>query len=86
MSIRKRLGTTPRRGAAATSRRHRAAAWLLGVCVTIGVLVGCAEGTSRDAERGKAQDAQRTSVVSDMQATYSASVLQQGTPPPTTEP
>ncbi|HYH12436.1 MAG TPA: hypothetical protein VD789_08800 [Thermomicrobiales bacterium] len=54
--------------------------------MTIGVLVGCAEGTSRDAERGKAQDAQRTSVVSDMQATYSASVLQQGTPPPTAEP
>lgn len=88
MNIRKRLATTPRQEADATDRTSRGVAgWLVAGSVTIGLLVGCAEGTSRDAERGKAQDAERTSVVSNMQATHSARVLQQGTPPTeTSEP
>lgn len=49
------------------------------------VLVGCAEGTSRDAERGRQKDAERTSVVDDLQASASADLLRraaEGTPPP----
>jgi hypothetical protein len=53
-------------------------------CIVAGLLAGCAEGTSTDAERGKVRDAQRTSVVSDLQATQSARLLQPGTPPATT--
>lgn len=50
--------------------------------VSGGVLLGltaCAEGTARDAERGKEADAKRTSVVDDVQATESARYVQ-GTP------
>jgi hypothetical protein len=67
-----------------SDRARRLAAIAIAVSVTIGTLAGCAEGTSRDAERGKARDAQRTSVVSDLQATQSARVLNPGTPPPAT--
>ncbi|HWK79720.1 MAG TPA: hypothetical protein VNP95_03090 [Thermomicrobiales bacterium] len=60
------------------------------VLVSGGVLAGlsaCAEGTARDAERGKQADAKRTSVVDEIQATQSARFLE-GTPPasPTAEP
>jgi hypothetical protein len=67
------------------SERHRLVTIAIALSVLAGTLAGCAEGTSRDAERGKARDAQRTSVVSDMQATHSARVLLPGTPPPPTE-
>lgn len=55
-----------------------------------GVLSGlsaCAEGTARDADRGKQADLKRTSVVDDWQATESARLIQ-GTPEgtPTTTP
>jgi hypothetical protein len=66
------------------SSRHRLAAVAIALSVVVGTLAGCAEGTSRDAERGKARDAQRTSVISDMQATHSARILLPGTPPPST--
>lgn len=62
-----------------------------GVLVLSGTVLGglsaCAEGTARDAERGKQADLKRTSVVDEMQATESARYLN-GTPEgtPTTEP
>ncbi len=85
MSIRKHSVTTPRPdGQTASPRPSRVAGWIVTACIVIGVLAGCAEGTSSDAERGKARDAQRTSVVSDLQATQSARLLEPGTPPPTT--
>ncbi len=49
------------------------------------VLAGCAEGTSRDAQRGREADAERTSVVDSLQATASANLIRrvaEGTPPP----
>jgi hypothetical protein len=65
-------------------RLRRSVAIAIALSVTIGTLAGCAEGTSHDAERGKGRDAQRTSVVTDLQATQSVRILQQGTPPPAT--
>ncbi|MGN6483659.1 MAG: hypothetical protein ACTHMX_04585 [Thermomicrobiales bacterium] len=53
-----------------------------------GVLVGlsaCAEGTARDATRGKEADTKRTSVVDDVQATESARMLF-GSPPASPTP
>ena len=85
MSIRKHSATMPRHGVAATSRKSRVATWCVAGCVVVGVITGCAEGTSTDAEQGKLEDAQRTSVVSDLQATQAAKLLQPGTPPPPTE-
>jgi hypothetical protein len=52
--------------------------------LALAVLSGCGEGTASDAERGKAVDAQKTSVVTGMQATQSSLVLEPGTPPPAT--
>lgn len=48
-------------------------------------LAGCAEGTSHDAERGREEDAERTSVVDLLQASASADLVRQAgeaTPPP----
>ena len=84
MSIRTRSATTGLHEHR-VSNRHRLAAIAVAASILLGTLAGCAEGTSRDAERGKARDAQRTSVVSDMQATHSARVLLPGTPPPPTQ-
>ena len=53
-----------------TSTSRRAAVLGL-VLLGAAVLTGCAEGTRSDAERGQAEDAERDSVVSDMQATES---------------
>ena len=75
---------TGRHARVATDRRRPLAAWTLGVVMLAGVLAGCSEGTSQDAERGQEQDAQRTSVVSDLQATRAARILEPGTPPPPT--
>jgi hypothetical protein len=88
MSIRKRSATTARpANSDHVRRRCRAhlATGYIGIALVLAALAGCAEGTSQDAERGKLRDQQRTSVVSDMQATYSARVLEPGTPPPPTE-
>jgi hypothetical protein len=52
--------------------------------VAILALAGCAEGTSRDAERGREADAERTSVVDSLQATSSADLVRragEATPP-----
>lgn len=85
MSIRTRSEiTAPRGHQASRSAASRVAAWLIAGSVTLGVLVGCAEGTASDAERGKARDAQETSVVSNLQATQAARILEPGTPPPST--
>lgn len=45
---------------------------------------GCASGSRREAERGRARDAERTSVVDTMQQTATASLVG-GTPPSTPE-
>ena len=42
-------------------------------------VIGCAEGTSKDAERGRERDAERTSVVDDLQSTRTAELIN-GTP------
>lgn len=91
MSIRKRSETTfPRERPATRHLTRRMGIWLVVGSMATGLLAGCAEGTSQDAAQGKLEDSQRTSVVSDLQATESARVLEPGTPPPdataTTEP
>ena len=45
-------------------------------------LTACSTGSSREAERGRTRDAERTSVVDSMQATRTASLIF-GTPPAT---
>jgi hypothetical protein len=45
-------------------------------------LTACSTGSSREAERARARDAERTSVVDNMQATRTASLIT-GTPPGT---
>ena len=57
----------------------------IGVVAT--VLVSCSQGTSRDAERGREQDAERTSVVDNLQATETSRLVT-GSPEasPTIEP
>ena len=42
-------------------------------------VIGCAEGTSKDAERGRERDAERTSVVDDLQSTRTSELIN-GTP------
>lgn len=60
-------------------------AWSVALGIVLTCLTACAEGTSRDAEQGKREDAERTSVVSDLQATQSMLLLTgspEATPPP----
>lgn len=59
--------------------------WIVALLFGTLTLAGCAEGTRRDAERGQQQDAERTSVVSDLQATRSADLIM-STPPATPPP
>ena len=54
----------------------------VGAAATATVLVSCAQGTSREAERGKERDAERTWVVDALQATTTARLVQ-ATPPAT---
>lgn len=49
------------------------------VALAVLAIAGCAEGTSRDAERGREQDAERTSVVDDLQSTRTTEIIK-GTP------
>ena len=68
--------------------RRRFGVLLVSGGVLVG-LTGCAEGTARNATRGKEEDAKRTSVVDDVQATESARLLggtPSTTPTPTAEP
>jgi hypothetical protein len=62
------------RGAPTFSRRR----WLTIAALAVpgAVLAGCSSGTKREAERGRARDAERTSVMDAMQATDSARLLQ----------
>lgn len=46
-------------------------------------LTACSTGSSREAERGQRRDAERTSVVDEVQATRTAGLIL-GTPPPAT--
>ncbi len=58
--------------------------WSLAFGLILGGMTACAEGTSRDAEIGKQKDAERTSVVTGVQATSSARLLAgspEATPP-----
>lgn len=73
-------------------QRHRLSRRrLLGLTVAgLGPLVlsACAEGTARDAKRGKEEDTKRTSVVDEIQATESANLIKHPstpTPDPTEE-
>ena len=63
---------------------------LLAVVAVSAVLVtGCSTGSAPEAERGQREDAQRTSVISDMQATYTWDLINstpEGTPENTPEP
>lgn len=51
-----------------TNRRIQA--MLASILLSIALLVGCTTGSAPEAERGKQDDAQRESVISDMQATH----------------
>jgi len=66
----------------ATNRLCKRGRHLFLVAVSVLIIVGCAEGTSRDAERGRERDAQRTSVVDDLQSTRTSEIIK-GTPPST---
>ena len=48
----------------------------------LAAVAGCAEGTVRDARDGQEADAERTSVVQDLQATRSARILASTPTPP----
>jgi hypothetical protein len=67
-----------------TQNRGRKLA-LVALCVL--AIAGCAEGTARDAERGRERDARRTSVVDELQSTRTSEIIL-GTPPasPTATP
>ena len=70
---------TPRR----LARPRLAGFAAAGVGITL--LASCAQGTRREAERGRERDAERTSVMDAMQATESARLLS-GTPESTPTP
>ncbi|MEJ7901516.1 MAG: hypothetical protein WKF63_06685 [Thermomicrobiales bacterium] len=70
--------------------RRRTSRSLLAIAtfgVVAAILVSCSQGSSRDAERGREQDAERTSVVDNLQATETSRLVS-GTPDasPTVEP
>ncbi len=78
-----RPGANDGRQRALILRRRVRAIAVVGLAML--VLAGCAEGTSRDAQRGREADAERTSVVDSLQATSSADLIRrtaEGTPPP----
>jgi hypothetical protein len=58
-----------------------------GGLASVALLAGCAEGTRSDAERGKQEDAERESVVKDLQATETYRLVHEtdSTPPSTPE-
>lgn len=69
-----------------TRRRFTRRAFAFGGLLTsVAVLAGCAEGTQRDAARGKAEDAERDSVLKDLQATETWNLIN-GTPESTPVP
>jgi len=66
------------------TRRRVLTTSVMGVAAT--VLVACSQGTSREAERGRERDIERTSIVDSLQSTETARLVS-GTPgatPPTT--
>jgi len=65
-------------------RISRRGFFLSGAVLATGLLAGCAEGSRSDAERGKQEDAERDSVVKDLQATETYRLVNdRGTPLPT---
>ena len=62
--------------------RLRLIALTLAGLTLIAAVTGCAEGTARDARQGQEADAERTSVVQELQATESARILEITPTPP----
>jgi hypothetical protein len=69
------LAPTARREPVESKQKRRRASWLVALGLSLLLLVGCAEGTSRDAERGRERDRQRTSVVDELQSTRTAQFI-----------
>ncbi len=67
--------------------KRTASAGIPALLMAILLLVGCSTGSAPEATRGQQQDANRDSVISDMQATRTWEIIH-GTPPstPTAEP
>lgn len=55
--------------------RRRLAGGLLALATGSTLLVGCASGNSREADRARDRDAQRTSVVDELQATKTSQLV-----------
>lgn len=69
-----------------TNRRLTRRSFAFGALLSsAAILSGCAEGTRTDAERGRMEDAERTSVVRDLQATETWNLVN-GTPGSTPAP
>lgn len=67
-------------------RMKRAIAAML---LSLFLLAGCTTGSAPEAQQGKREDAQRESVISDMQATHTWDLINstpESTPEPTEEP
>ncbi len=82
MSIRMRLAPTYLRNRQPNSDRTRMRIGRLAMTalVAASVLTGCLVGDADEAQRGMLEDAQRTSVVDELQATESARLLAPSTP------
>ncbi|CAN5751070.1 hypothetical protein BH23CHL3_BH23CHL3_07730 [soil metagenome] len=82
MSIRMRSGPTFPRSQQPSSDGKRTRIARIAVTSTIAttMLTGCMVGDADEAQRGMLQDAQRTSIVDDLQATESARLLAPSTP------
>lgn len=65
-----------------TNSRLKGAA--VSLLLAIMLLTGCSTGTAPEANRGKQEDSQRESVISDMQATHTWNIIY-GTPESTPE-
>ncbi len=62
---------------------------LVSVGLSLVVLTGCSTGSAPEAERGKQQDAQQESIISNMQATHTWDLINgtpESTPDDTEEP
>lgn len=69
-----------------SSNRWRGhAARIAGFLLAATLLAGCADGRATDAERGRESDADRDSIVTDLQATQTWNLIH-GTPESTPEP
>lgn len=72
----------PRSNGSRPDRRLKSAA--VALLLSLALLAGCTTGSAPEANRGKQQDTQRESVISDMQATHTWDIIN-GTPESTPE-